>query len=132
MKLYGEIVKEGECQGIALVSDKPISLLGGLNSKTGKICELRHDLKGESVRNRILVFPHGKGSTVGSYVLYQLAQDGNSPAGIINREAEPIVAVGAIISDIPMVHKLDKDPIKFIKTGDIVSIKGRLVTVEKR
>ncbi|KXB00633.1 hypothetical protein AKJ35_01460 [candidate division MSBL1 archaeon SCGC-AAA833F18] len=130
MKLHGCVVKEGEGKGRALVSDKPISFLGGLDPKTGKITEPDHDLEGGSVKDRILVFPHGKGSTVGSYVLYQLAQNGNAPAGIINREAEPIVAVGAIISEIPMVHKLDKDPIKSIKTGDLVIIKGESVLVE--
>ena len=71
-------------------------------------------------------FPTGKGSTVGSYVLYQLAAAGLAPVAIINAESEPIVAVGAIIGDIPMV---DRVPIETIRTGDRVRVDGDRVMV---
>ncbi|MCD4738089.1 MAG: DUF126 domain-containing protein, partial [Anaerolineae bacterium] len=74
-----------------------------------------------------LVFPTGKGSTVGSYVLYQLAVNGLAPAAIINAESEPIGAVGAIIGGIPMV---DRVPISHIQTGDRVQVSGSSVRVE--
>jgi len=74
----------------------------------------------------VLVFPTGKGSTVGSYSLYRLAKAGLAPAAIINAESEPIVAVGAIIGDIPMVDRVD---ITQIHTGDRVSVDGERVTV---
>lgn len=132
MRLKGKAVKRGKARGKALVSEEPISFLGGVDPDSGKISEPGHPLKGESVEGRVLVFPHGKGSTVGSYILYQLARNGKAPAAIINKDAEPIVAVGAIIADLPMIHRLDQDPIKSIENGDIVIIEGEIVEVMKK
>jgi predicted aconitase with swiveling domain len=83
-----------------------------------------HELKGKCLSGKVLVFPYGKGSTVGSYVMYQLKKNNVAPAAIINRSAEPIVVVGAIISDIPMVDNTNQDPIETIKNGDIVRVDG--------
>ncbi len=80
------------------------------------------------VAGRVLVFPTGKGSTVGSYTLYRMAKAGTAPAAIINAESEAIVAVGAIISDIPMVDQVD---ITQIRTGDRVSVDGDRVEVSR-
>ncbi|KXA98344.1 hypothetical protein AKJ37_00300 [candidate division MSBL1 archaeon SCGC-AAA259I09] len=131
MKLSGKVVRDGEAKGEALVSEEPISFLGGIDPETGEVIEQGHQLENKCVKNRVLVFPHGKGSTVGSYVLYQLARNGNAPVAIINDSAEPIVAVGAIIADIPMVHKLDKKATELIEDGDIITIQGKNVRVEK-
>lgn len=131
MKMKGKVVQEGEAEGKSLVSDEPISFLGGIDSNSGKVVESEHPLEGKLVKDRVLIFPHGKGSTVGSYVLYQLASNNKAPAAIINRVAEPIVAVGAIMSEIPMVHKLEKDPIKNIENEDFVTVRGELVMVKK-
>jgi hypothetical protein len=98
-------ISKGTAEGVALVSDDPITFFGGVDPETGRVVERNHPLQGRSVSGRILVFPTGKGSTVGSYVLYRLARSGRGPAGIVCLEAEPIVAVGAIISEIPMVDK---------------------------
>ncbi len=130
MKLRGKVVQEGKAEGAALVSKEPISFLGGVEPETGEIVEAGHPQKGKSVKDQILIFPHGKGSTVGSYVIYQLQLNGTAPRAIINRVAEPIVAVGAIISNIPMVHRLDKDPLEIIDNEDVVTVDGRTVMVE--
>ncbi|MBN1876753.1 MAG: DUF126 domain-containing protein [Anaerolineae bacterium] len=122
----GRIIKSGTAKGTALVSSQPIGFLGGVDGETGIVTERGHPLEGRCVAGRVLVFPTGKGSTVGSYVLYQLAVNHLAPAAIINAESEPIVAVGAIISDIPMV---DEIPIHYIHTGDIVTLTGAIVTV---
>lgn len=132
MKLRGKAVKKGKAKGKALVSEEPISFLGGIDPESGTISELGHPLEGKSVEGRVLVFPRGKGSTVGSYVLYQLACNGKAPEAIINREAEPIVAVGAIIAGLPMVHRLDRDPLKSIENGDMVAIEGETVEVMEK
>lgn len=124
MKAKARIIKEGQATGNALVSKVPLSFYGGIDPKTGKIIEKDHPLKGKSIAGKVLVFPTGKGSTVGSYILYRLKKNGHAPIGIINKESEPIVAVGAIISDIPMVDQVD---IRKIKNGDTVSINGGLV-----
>lgn len=131
MKFEGEVVKDGEAEGKALVTDEPISFLGGIDPNSGKIIESDHQIEGKSVKQKILIFPHGKGSTVGSYVLYQLKSNEKAPAAIINRNAEPIVAVGAIIADIPMLHKLNRDPIKRIENGENLKVKGRFLTRQK-
>jgi predicted aconitase with swiveling domain len=128
LKLRGRIIKEGAVHGEALVSPEPIGFLGGVDPETGVVVEAGHPLRGQSVAGKILVFPTGKGSTVGSYVLYRLAYKGLAPLGIINAASEAIVAVGAIISNIPMVDGID---IGQIRTGDEVTIEGEWVTVRR-
>ncbi len=123
----GRIIKAGSAQGEALVSPEPIGFLGGVDGETGLVTEKGHPLEGQSVTGKVLVFPTGKGSTVGSYVLYQLECNKLAPAAILNAESEPIVAVGAIISNIPMV---DQIPIKEIRTGDVVRVNGSEVIVQ--
>jgi predicted aconitase with swiveling domain len=128
MELKGRIIKRGIATGIALVSSEPIGFLGGVDPETGIIIEPAHPLEREVITGRVLVFPTGKGSTVGSYTLYRMARAGTAPAAIVNAESEAIVAVGAIISDIPMVDQID---ISQIKTGDEVSIEGDRLEVNR-
>ena len=127
MQMKGRVIKAGKAGGIALVSPEPIGFLGGVDPETGLVVEPGHALQGECVTGRVLVFPTGKGSTVGSYTLYRMAVSGTAPAAIINAESEAIVAVGAIIADIPMVDQLD---IARIQTGDRVVVDGDWVIVE--
>ena len=117
--LKGRSIVPGHCKGLALVSMKPISFLGGVDPNSGLIIERNHDLRGESVKERILCFPHGHGSTVGSYVLYSLAKKGLGPKAIVNKEADPVVVTGAIIANIPMIDQVD---IHSITTGDEVEV----------
>jgi predicted aconitase with swiveling domain len=123
---FDVIVKAGQAEGEALVSPEPISFFGGVDPETGVVVEAGHPLEGECVAGRVLVFPTGKGSTVGSYILYRMKKGGVAPAAIINTESEPIVAVGAIISDIPMLDGID---INEISTGDWVQIHDGLASV---
>ncbi len=95
-----------------------------MDPDTGIFIEKGHPLEGKSVKGKVLVFPTGKGSTVGSYVLYRMKKNGVAPIAIINEECEPIVAVGAIISDIPCV---DKIALENIKTGSRVRIDGESI-----
>ena len=125
-QLKGRIIYKGTAEGEALVSEMPISFYGGVDPNTGIILEKGHQLNGQSVKEKILVFPQGKGSTVGSYTLYRMKKNGTAPSGMINRECETIVAVGAIISEIPCVDKVE---ISKIKTGDRVSIQGDIVNI---
>jgi predicted aconitase with swiveling domain len=124
----GRVIKAGTAEGIALVSPEPLGFLGGVDPETGVVIEAGHPLEGECVAGRALVFPTGKGSTVGSYTLYRMAKAGMAPVTIVNAESEAIVAVGAIISDIPMVDQID---ITRINTGDRVRVDGDWVTVER-
>jgi predicted aconitase with swiveling domain len=126
MELKGRIISKGTAQEEALVTSQPISFYGGVDPNTGEIIEKGHELQGKSVKGKMLVFPNGKGSTVGSYTLYRMKKNGVAPAGMINRECETVVAVGAIISDIPCVDKID---ISQIKTGAVIRIEGEVVTI---
>ena len=126
VRLQARVVKSGRAAGEALVSSEPIGFLGGVDPDTGVVIEPGHPLEGECVAGRVLVFPTGKGSTVGSYTLYRLARNDLAPAAIVNAEADPVVAVGAVISDIPMVDRVD---ISCIQTGDWVEVCGDQLVV---
>jgi hypothetical protein len=97
-----------------------------VDPNTGVVIEKGHELQGKSVQGKILVFPNGKGSTVGSYTLYRMKKNGTAPAAMINRECETVVAVGAIISEIPCVDKVD---ISQIKSGDRMRVENGVVTL---
>jgi len=112
LKLKGRIIYGGEAEGDALVTSQPISFYGGVDPASGEVIERGHELQGECVKDRVLVFPHGKGSTVGSYILYRLSKSGVAPSAIINARCETIVAVGAIISGIPCVDMIDLTKIR--------------------
>jgi len=122
IRLTGRGVVTGRARGLALVTAQPISFFGGFDSKSGLIIEKGHDLKGEKATGKILVFSRGKGSTVGSYIIYAMKKMGTAPVAMINIETEPIIAVGCILAEIPLVDKLDKNPVKHIKTGDLVEV----------
>jgi hypothetical protein len=115
--MKGRIISPGKIEGVAIVSTEPIGFYGGIDIKTGIVIEKGHPLEGKSVTDKILVFPSGKGSTVGSYVIYGLNKNGVGPSGIINKETETIVATGVILAGIPCVDQIDIDK---IKDGDTV------------
>ena len=121
LTLKGRPIVPGRVKGVALVSNKPISFLGDVDADAGKIIKENHDLYGKSIKNVILCFPHGRGSTVGSFVLYRLAKNGLAPKAIVNSIADPVVVVGAIIANIPMVDRID---IEKIRSGNIVEVDG--------
>ncbi len=125
-QLKGRIIFKGKTEGEALVTSMPISFYGGVDPNTGIVIEKGHELSGISVKGKVLVFPQGKGSTVGSYTLYRLKKNNAAPAALINKETETIVAVGAIISEIPFVDKID---ISKIKTGNRVTIENDIVEI---
>jgi predicted aconitase with swiveling domain len=122
IKVKCRIISRGIAEGNVLLTHDAISFLGNVDPKTGVVVEEKHELFGKSIKDKVLVFPHGKGSTVGSYVLYQLSKNGVAPSAMINIDSEPIVAVGAIMSGIPLVDRLESDPFGFLKDGDMVKI----------
>ncbi|MFW9850060.1 MAG: DUF126 domain-containing protein [Candidatus Thorarchaeota archaeon] len=117
--MKGRKIFGGKIQGEVLFTNDDISFYGGCDPETGVIVEKGHELEGQSVSGKILVFPTGKGSTVGSYVLYALSKAGKAPLAIVNKATDPIVAVGCIISEIPAVDQID---IEELKTGQKVEI----------
>jgi len=127
MKLEGRRIYKGIAEGEAIVTRDGISFYGGVDPDTGKVVEVGHELEGQSVAGKVLVFPSGKGSTVGSYTMYRMMKNNTAPAAIVNEQIDTIIAVGCIISEIPCVDKID---IGNIKTGQRLVVNGSEGTVE--
>ncbi len=127
MKLHGRKIYHGMANGEALVTSMGISFYGGVDPETGLVVEKGHELEGRSISGKVLVFPSGKGSTVGSYTLYRLKMDGLAPIAIVNAECETITAVGCIIAEIPCV---DHIAIEQLTTGILLAVDGEQGTVE--
>jgi len=130
MILKAKTVNEGKAEGEAIVSKLPFSFVGDLEVATGRVIVKGHDLEGQSLKGKIFVFTTGKGSTVQPWFAYQTKVLGNGPVGMICTEAEPVIAMVAIMNEIPMVHKLDKNPVEVIKTGDYIKMDGGAGVVE--
>ncbi len=130
MILRGRKVVGGTVEGEALVSTDSVSFYGGVDPDTGIIIEPGHACCGSCITGKVFVFPTGKGSTVGSYVIYRMKKQGTAPAAIINMETEAILATGCVISSIPLVDKLTPDPVKTLKTGMKLRVTGDKGTVE--
>lgn len=133
IRLKGRCLVEGTAEGSALVTSEPISFLGGVDAKTGVIIDRTHELKGKSIVGKVLVFPHGKGSSVGAYILYALAKYGKAPAAIVNEETEMIIASGCVMGGIPLIDRV-KNAHTTIKSGDKIRVcnDGTLIIHRRR
>jgi predicted aconitase with swiveling domain len=127
MILQGRKIHPGLAQGEALVTRQGISFFGGVDPESGRVVERGHELEGQTISGKVLVFPTGKGSTVGSYTLYRLKANGKAPLAIINAECETITAVGCIIADIPC---LDQILLEGLKSGQKLLVDAEAGTVE--
>ena len=127
MKLSGRKIYKGIAEAEAIVTKDGISFYGGVDPDTGKVVEVGHELEGQSISGKILVFPTGKGSTVGSYTMYRMKKNNTAPLAIVNAEIDTIIAVGCIISEIPCVDKID---ISQIKSGQHLIVNGMEGSVE--
>jgi predicted aconitase with swiveling domain len=121
-KIYqGRSIYGGIAEAEALVTTMGISFFGGVDPDNGVVVEKGHELEGLSIAGKVLVFPTGKGSTVGSYTLLRLKDNGKAPVAIVNRECEPITAVGCILAEIPCV---DQVPLDAFISGQILRVDG--------
>jgi uncharacterized protein len=127
MKLTGRSIYRGQAAGQTLVTHMGISFFGGVDPESGVVVEKGHELEGQSIAGKVLVFPSGKGSTVGSYTLYRLKQAGKAPAAIINAECETITAVGCIIAEIPCIDNID---LQLVPDGREVRVDGEKALLE--
>ncbi len=122
MKVGGWVISKGYAEGEVVVSGRKFSFLGDVDVETGEVVAEDSDIFGERISKKIFVFPRGRGSTVGTYVLLRMKKKGTAPKAIINVETEPIIAVGAIIAEIPLMDRLEKDPLRIFKSGDHVIV----------
>ena len=127
MKFSGRKIYKGTAKGEALVSSHNITFFGGIDPESGIVVEKGHELEGRCIAGKVLVFPTGKGSTVGSYTIYRLKEGGLAPCAIINAECETITAVGCIIAEIPCVDQIDLTP---FRSGQILAVNGDEGSVE--
>lgn len=137
--LRGCCVVPGTCEGEVIVTSQPISFWGGVDPLTGCINDPRHELFGQCVSKKILVFPFGKGSSTTSLILLELTRVNKAPAAIINMRSEPILATGPIVSkhfygkEIPIVT-LEEEAFKMLKMGQHVRVdaqKGIVIIGDK-
>jgi uncharacterized protein len=115
-------ISRGHTRGTVIISHEPLSFLGGVDPQTGNITDREHELYQQNISGKILVIPSGKGSTVGSYVIFQMVKNKTAPLAIIAIEAEPIIATGAIMASIPMVDQPEEDVLNMLKEGDLVEV----------
>lgn len=111
-----------EVSGPALVSAHGFGVRYDLNPETGIISNREHDLFGESVAGRVLVFTKPKGGVAASWSLADLNERGMAPLGIVFRRASPIFAQGALFAGLTLIHDLDADPCTLIKSGDELTL----------
>ncbi len=130
IRLKGRGLVKGKAEGEALVSNQPISFVGGVDPNTGIVIEKEHDIEGQSIKGKVLIFPFGKGTTYNPFAIFAMKKRGTAPAAIINVKTEEIVLTGAILAEIPFIDKLDKDPLKVIESGDYVKVDGDTGTLE--
>ena len=116
------MVSGGIAEGEALVCKAPIGFNFGVDLDTGVILEHNHPLETISIKDKVLIFPYGKGSTGGSYVVYAIAKNKTGPKAMINLNTETIIAVGAIMGKIPVMDHLEVNPFDVIETGDYVKV----------
>ena len=127
--LTGRKIVKGKACGEAIVTSEAISFNGGVDNMTGVVTEPGHELEGQNIAGKILVFRTGKGSTGGSYKIYDMVSRGTAPAAFVQVMSEGITTIGAIIGNIPVVASLDKDPTEVIRTGDHVELNADAGTV---
>jgi uncharacterized protein len=130
--LHGRKVVGGYAEGEALVTNDTISGWGGINPMTGTVIETRHELRGQTFKDKILVFPGAKGSSGWSVAFHLTRLTGTAPKALVFNEMTTKVALGAVVMRVPAVTDFDQDPLQVIETGDWVTVDGDRGIVEVR
>jgi hypothetical protein len=128
--LRGRKVVGGIAEGEALVTRDRISGWGGIDPRTGTIIETRHELKGESFKGKVLVFPGAKGSSGWSAQFHIARLAGAAPIAMLFKEMTTKIALGAVVTHAPSVTDFDVDPLTVIETGDWVKVDADRGVVE--
>lgn len=130
LTLHGRKVVGGVAEGEALVTHDTISGWGGVNPMTGTIIETRHELQGQSFKDKVLVCPGAKGSSGWSGAFHLTRLTRTAPKALIFNEMTTKIALGAVVMRVPAVTQLDQDPLTVIRTGDWVRVDGDRGIVE--
>ncbi len=116
-----KILVSGKVQGVVLKSKKPINFLGTVDKKTGIISDKNHDLFEKSIKDTILVFPSGVGSSVGAYTIYSIKSNNAAPLAMICQKADLTVATGCALTNIPLIIISDEE-FSSIENGMKISV----------
>lgn len=122
MKFKAKVIQrwEGLLKGEVLITKRKVSFLGDIDPKTGEVVGSDLEILGENIKDKIFIFPEGRGSTVGSNVLYSLAKNGLAPKLIVTDKVELITISGAIYGEIPLIFNISKEVFESLKNGDLV------------
>ena len=104
-----KILVKGKVKGTILKSQKPINFLGTVDKRTGIISDEHHDLFKKSIKDSILVFPYGVGSSVGAYTIYSIKSNNSSPLAMICEKVDLTVATGCALANIPLITVSEKE-----------------------
>ncbi|EGP94709.1 aconitase X swivel domain-containing protein [Nitrosarchaeum koreense] len=116
-----KILVKGKVEGIILKSNMPINFLGTVDKNTGIISDKNHELFNKSIKNSMLVFPSGVGSSVGAYTIYSIKTNNTAPSAMICQKADLTVASGCALSNIPLVIVSDEEFASF-QNGQRISL----------
>ena len=114
-------IVRGKVSGKVVKSNQPINFLGAIDKKTGSITDQKHDLSGKSIKDSILLFPHGIGSSVGAYTIYSLKSNNVAPLAMACQKIDLTVASGCALANIPL-FVLSSNEYDSIKDGDEISL----------
>ena len=116
-----KVIVQGKVKGTVLKTTNPINFLGAVDKKTGIIHDQKCDIFEKSIKDSILVFPHGIGSSVGAYTIYSLKSHESAPLAMICKKADLTVASGCALANIPMIV-VSKEQFDSIENGKEVEI----------
>jgi len=116
-----KILVPGKVEGIVLKSKKPINFLGTVDKKTGIISDKNHDLFEKSIKDTILVFPSGVGSSVGAYTIYSIKSNNTAPLAMICQKADLTVVTGCALTNIPLII-ISNEEFSSIESGMKISL----------
>ena len=136
MLFKGRKIYQGEAQGEALATSMGISFFGGVDPETGVVVEKGHQLQGQSISGKVLVFPFSIGSLAGGVSLLEAIVQGVGPKAIVNNNTDGVLLAAPVFArvfydiEVPVVDSLDQDPSSVIKNGDFLVVDGNRGLVE--
>lgn len=134
--IKGRGITGGIGEGEALVTNQPFGFSHGIEPRTGRISDEKHEWIGKNVKKRVLVFSYGKGSSSGGLYLLEAVKEGNAPAAVVTFDIDPVMAAGFIMAEllyekkIPVVDKPERNPFEIIRNGNWVKVDGDSGTIE--
>ena len=129
IKIKGRVITKGDVQAKAIVAKSPISFTY-VDPATGIVLDKTHDLYGQSIKDKILVLPGLKGSAMQPFSLCQLVRNGIAPRGLVALDADLRLIVAAMYCEIPLMDKMESNPLETINTGSLVRVNADKGIVE--